>query len=295
VGALATTFDIVMGYTPSETSTPSRPTLVSMAGVTNGATLHAGAPAGSWVTLFGDGLSTTTRTWTASDFSGDRLPESLDGVSVQINNQPAAVYYVSPKQLNVLAPDAIADGDVQVTVTNATGASTPVTASLRRFMPGFFQFPQEYAAAVRPDGSTIAPAGLIDGVTSTPARPGETIVLFGTGFGPTNPATSAGQVVSAPAPTANPVEIQIDTQQATVSFAGLTSAGLYQFNVTVPDLPDGDYPVTAEVGGVRTAKVVRLRIEKQTSAGLASPPAKIDGDHKAYLALIQRMRGSLTA
>jgi uncharacterized protein (TIGR03437 family) len=42
----------------------------------------------------------------------------------------------------------------------------------------------------------------------------------------------------------------------------MTGAGLYQFNVAVPALPDGDYPVVAEVAGVRTASIARLRIQK---------------------------------
>lgn len=262
VGALAVTFDIVMNYTPPSTPAPTRPTVVSMAGVTNAATLQEGAASGSWVTLFGDQLASTTRTWTANDIVNNRLPETLDGVSVQINNQPAAVYYVSPKQLNVLAPQAASDGNVQVTVTNAGGTSAPVSVNLQRFQPGFFQFPQEYAAAVRPDGTILAPSGLLDGVDSVAARPGETIMLYGTGFGPTLPVTLPNQVIAEPVSTANPVKVQIHNQQATVSFAGLTSAGLYQLNVVVPDLEDGDYPVTAEVGGVRTAKVVRLRIQR---------------------------------
>ena len=36
--------------------------------------------------------------------SGRQLPQSLDGVSVSINNKPAAVHYISAKQINVLGP-----------------------------------------------------------------------------------------------------------------------------------------------------------------------------------------------
>ena len=46
-----------------------------------------------------------------------KLPEALDGVSVSINSRPASVYYVSPTPINVLAPEALADGSVAVTVT----------------------------------------------------------------------------------------------------------------------------------------------------------------------------------
>jgi uncharacterized protein (TIGR03437 family) len=218
--------------------------------------------------LYGSGLATSTRTWSEADVVNGRLPQALDGVSVRINNQPASVYYVSPTQINVLAPETTADGPAQVTVTNANLTSDPVSVEFRRFSPGFFQFLGENAAAVRADGAYIGPAGLIEGVTTVAARPGDSILLFGTGFGPTNPATDPAQSVTSPAPAANAVRIQIHNQQATVAFAGLVSPGLYQFNVTVPDLPDGDYPVTAEVSGVRTSKFVKLRIERQTSAAI---------------------------
>jgi protocatechuate 3,4-dioxygenase beta subunit len=289
VGALAATFDIVLNYTPVENPTPARPTIVSMAGVVNGATLHSGAASGAWVTLLGDALSLTTRTWGAADFSGNILPQSLDGVSVRVNSQPASIHYISPKQINILAPEITADGSAQITVTNSNGTSDAVTVEIKRFMPGFFQFPSEHAAAVRADGTLIGPPNLMQGVTTVPARPGDAVLLFGTGFGPTNPAVPAGAVVSAPAPTENPVKIRIHNQDVAVAFAGLTSAGLYQFNITIPDLPDGDYPVTAEVAGVRTAKFVRVRIERQASANATEP-----SDPEPYRALLDQIRTSIT-
>jgi protocatechuate 3,4-dioxygenase, beta subunit len=273
VGALAVSWDVVMNFTPAETPVATRPTLVSMAGVTHGASLRAGAASGSWITLFGAGLSSTTRTWRDSEIVNNRLPQTLDDVSVRINNQPASIYYISPTQINALAPETLADGTAQVTVTSANLTSDPISVDFRRFAPGFFQFPGENAAAVRSDGTYIGPAGLIQGVTTVAARPGETILLYGTGFGPTSPSVDPAMVVSTPAATANAVRIQIHNQPATVAFAGLVSPGLYQFNVTVPDLQDGEYPVTAEVGGVRTAKFVKLRIERQTTAQSAAKPA----------------------
>ena len=268
VGALSVNWDIVMNFTASETPAVTRPTLVSMAGVTHGATLRAGAASGSWVTLFGAGLAPSTRTWRDAEIVNGKLPQALDGVSVRINNQPASIYYISPTQINVLAPETTADGPAQVTVTAANLTSDPVSVDFRRFAPGFFQFPGENAAAVRADGAYLGPVGLIEGLTTVAAKPGDNILLFGTGFGPTNPATDPSELAKSPAPTANTVRIQIHTQQASVAFAGLISPGLYQFNVTVPDLADGDYPVTAEVNGVRTTKIVKVRIARQTAAAV---------------------------
>lgn len=276
IGALSVNWDIALNYTPATTPTSNRPTLVSMAGIVDGASLRAGAGSGSWVTVMGTSLSNQTRVWGAEDFVGGRLPESLDEVSVKFDDQPASVYYISPNQINVLAPEFPQNRTAQVTVTRAGNISTPVSVEVRRFLPAFFQFPNEYVAAVRSDGALLAPAGLIPGANTIAAHPGDTILLFGTGFGPTSPQHPVNQVNPGPLPTANPVKVQIENQSVPVAFAGIVSPGLYQLNVTVPDLPDGDYPVSAEVAGVRTPKFVRLRIQRSNnvaSAGLATTHA----------------------
>lgn len=275
IGALAVNWDIVMGYTVPETPAATRPTLVSM----------AGAASGSWLEIHGSGLASTTRTWRSNEIVNGKLPESLDGVSVRINNQPASVYYISPTQINVLAPDTTIDANAPVAVTNSAGTSTEVTVAFKRLKPSFFQFPNENAAAVRSDGALIGPSGLFDGAVTVPAKPGDIVLLYGTGFGPTNPGVAAGQVPAAPAATTNPVKIQIDTKEVPVAFAGLTGAGLYQFNITVPDLADGDYPVTAEVGGVRTEKFAKLRIQKAASA----ERRPIKADKTEYALLLSRI------
>jgi len=49
---------------------------------------------------------------------------------------------------------------------------------------------------------------------------------------------------------------------ANITFQGLTAAGLAQFNIVVPDLPTGDYPVVAVIAGVRSASIARLRVQR---------------------------------
>lgn len=188
---------------------------------------------------------------------------------------------MSLTRLNLLAPDTTTEGNVQVPVTNSKGTSDPVTVAFMRLMPGFFQFPGDNVVAVRADGLLIGPSRLIDGVTTVPAKPGETIQLFGTGFG-----------VTTPLQTSTPVTVRIDSQDAVVTYAGLTSAGLCQINVTVPaNLGDGDYPVTPEVAGVRTAKIANLAISKTAAAGSSvSRPRLNRTDRQSFLALVRRIR-----
>jgi uncharacterized protein (TIGR03437 family) len=258
-------------YTNSYTLTPvaapqEKPSIVTENGVLNGASFKPGIASGSWVSVFGTSLSASTRIWRADEIVGGKLPTELDGVKVTINNKPAAVYYISPTQLNVQAPTDDALGSVAVQVTTAQGTSNTVTAQMQAFAPALFNFDPEnrkYAASQHADFSLVAKPGLFAGVSTRGARPGEVILLYGTGFGPTQPAVPAGQVVSTPASLANTVTVRIGGAVAEVSFAGLTGAGLYQLNVKVPDtLADGDAAVVAEIGGVRTPDGVFITVQR---------------------------------
>jgi uncharacterized protein (TIGR03437 family) len=251
IGELSAVFDIVLDYTPSDTLAGSSPAIFGMNGVVHGASYQPVVAAGSWISIFGSNLAPDARTWKAAT--------AIVGVAVNVNNKPAVVCYISPSQLNVEVPSDVS-GTAQVTVTHA-GGSASTSVSVQAAQPGFFVFAQNHVAAVRADGSYIGPANLLDGVTTTPAKPGDQVLLFGTGFGATDPAVPAGEVVTTPAPLANAVKIRIDATDAVVAYAGLVGAGLYQFNITIPDLPDGDRTVTAAVAGAWTQALAKLRIQ----------------------------------
>jgi len=80
----------------------------------------------------------------------------------------------------------------------------------------------------------IGPTGTSLGYQTVAAKSGDIIELFGTGFGPTDPAVPAGQAFSGAAPTTNPVTLRINNVSVTPTFAGLSGAGAYQLNITVP-------------------------------------------------------------
>jgi uncharacterized protein (TIGR03437 family) len=151
---------------------------------------------------------------------------------------------------------------VEVVVRNASGTSNAVMAEVQPVLPGFFLFDRYYVAANRPDGSFVAPAGLMQGLETKPAQPGETITLYGTGFGPTTQGVVSGEVFQGAAPLTSAPEIRIGTAYAEIRFAGLTAAGVYQFNIVVPNLPDGDHDVRATIAGVRTQPLARLRVHR---------------------------------
>lgn len=236
---------------------------VTITGVSNNASGATGIESGSWVSIYGMNLAGSTRTWQAADFSGNNLPTSLDGVSVTINGRTAAVYYISPTQLNVQAPTDTSIGPAQVQVTNALGSAMS-SATLQVYAPGFYTFQGKYVAAVHADGTYVAPIGYLGAaVASRPAQPGETLLVFGTGFGPTSPAVPAGQVVISTSPITDltQLHIKIGGTTASVQFAGIVASGEYQLNVVVPSLPDGDQVAVAEIGGVSTQPGLSITIK----------------------------------
>jgi protocatechuate 3,4-dioxygenase beta subunit len=118
----------IIGVT-MKTPTAAAPA-ITQAGVVNGASFKDGIAAGSWVAIFGQNLAAGTRALTSDDLVNGSMPASLGGVGVSINNKPAFLYYVSPTQVNVLAPDDASTGAVSVSVTNSAGTSSAASATL---------------------------------------------------------------------------------------------------------------------------------------------------------------------
>jgi uncharacterized protein (TIGR03437 family) len=251
-------------YTLAPAANTNQPQITSDSAIVNGASFQPGFAPGSWVTITGSNLSSATDTWDKSIVNGN-LPTALDGVSVSIGSKPAYVRYVSPTQINVQAPD-VGAGPVAVQVTNSSGASNTVTANAQTYSPAFFLWSGKYAIATRQDFSYVAPAGLFPGVTTVPAKPGDIIILWGTGFGPTTPAVSSGIQVPADKTysTPNPT-VTIDGTPATVFGSALAPsfAGLYQVAIQVPtNARNGDLAVKANINGVDTPDNVFLTVQQ---------------------------------
>jgi uncharacterized protein (TIGR03437 family) len=240
------------------------PAISATSGVVNGASFQAGIAAGSWLTINGQNLSTTTGTWGNSIVNG-ALPTTLDGVSVMVGSQPAYIEYVSPTQINAVAPN-IPAGPVSVTVTNSNVTSQPATAQLTAEEPAFFQW-GTYAVATRQDFSFAVKNGTFPGTTTVPAAPGDVIILWGTGFGPTSPSVQSG--VETPSTTtyntATAVTVKIGNMPATVYGAALAPgyAGLYQVAILIPaSLANGDYPVVATISGTQSPSTTLITVQQ---------------------------------
>jgi uncharacterized protein (TIGR03437 family) len=223
------------------------PVLQANSPVVNGASFLPPIAQYGWITLLGSNLSSTTRPWNpATDFVNGALPTALDGVSVTVDGKSAYVYFISPVQINALMPADPNIGSIQVTVTNQTLTSPVVPVPLPSVAPGLFTLSGGNAAARHANSTIVGPTTLYPN-NSTPAAPGETIELFGTGFGPATAPIPDGQVITTPIPITG-VTVMIGGAPAQVTYSGLTMAGVYQINATVPaTTPNGNATVTATI------------------------------------------------
>ncbi len=221
---------------------------------------------GEWVSIYGANLAGAAASW-----KGD-FPTSLAGTSVTIDGKSAYLSYASPGQVNLQVPADTAAGSVPVVVTTAAG-DTQSTVTLAQFGPSFFLLDAKHVAGIilRSDGSgaygggsydILGPAGTSLGYPTVAAKAGDTIELFGTGFGPTTPAVPPGQPFSGAAPAIYPVTLSIHNVSVTPAFAGLSGPGLYQLNVTVPSgLGTGDVSLQATVGGAQSPAGVVISLQ----------------------------------
>ena len=161
--------------------------------------------------------------------------------------------------MNAQIPSNVPLGSQPVVVTTPGGTSVayPFTVNVREpglLAPAVFTIAgAQYVGALFPDGVTfVLPPGAVAGVPSTRAKPGDTIVFYGVGFGLVSPDIPAGQIVTQSNQLSADFHISFAGTPAKVSFSGLTAGylGLYQFNVTVPNIPASDtVPVTFTLSG----------------------------------------------
>ncbi len=225
-------------------NTPSSAPYYTEASIANTAASIASyyAP-NSFVTVYGVNLAFATAALTADDISAGMLPTALPGTGVRvlINQIAADLWYVSPSQINLLVPNYLAAGPatLQIEVDGLAGPAIAITLSA--VAPAMYQIDAATVLAVHLDGTEVN--------SNSPAQPGEVIVLWATGLGPTSPEQLPNQLATAAATLATsdfgvwlngmPVDPSL------ILYAGVTPgcAGLYQVNLKLPD----DTPPNPEI------------------------------------------------
>ena len=269
--------DATTGIARVRLLTPVAP-LTTPPSITSGGIISAGAfgafasvAPGSWIEIYGANLAANSRLWTGADFNGVNAPTSLDGTKVTIGGQPAFIDYISPTQVNAQVPSNVGTGLQPVIVTTTAGANAPYTILVNAAQPGFLapsSFSiggKQYVVALFSDGATfVLPPGAIAGVPSRRAKAGDSITLYGVGFGSVTPNIPAGQVVQQTNTLAAALHILFGQTEAVVGYGGLApnAVGLYQFNVVVPNVaPSDTVPLTFTLGGVAGTQTLYIAVQ----------------------------------
>jgi len=269
-------------------------------GIVNAASyqpITASLAPGELITLFGANLSSVTMFMQG----GQAFPATLGGVSVSIDGLPCSIYYVSPTQLSVIVPYAVASnqtGLANIQVTNNQVPSNVVQMYLTDAAPGAFSLgiPTLLTQSGQPSVDGIGYAAALHAATyqvitpSNPAQPGEYISIYLTGLGTVTPAITDGAL----GPSSPPLSVAdlygagflgvffndygsngSTGNPGTIQFAGLAPglAGLYQINVQVPTsgLSAGD-DVYIEFG-TDAADVNQIQIPYGTQSGASAAAA----------------------
>ncbi|HMD47539.1 MAG TPA: hypothetical protein VKG79_00515, partial [Bryobacteraceae bacterium] len=197
-----------------------------------------------------------------------------------VNGIAAPVYLVSQSQISALIPYEIADQPFATFQVVANGSkSNMVTVYVDNSSPGIYTLTENGIGA-----GAILHADYTEVSDSSPAKPGETVIMFLTGLGPVTPgvadgAAAPGSPVSKSVEAANiGVFLGGSFVPSNVLFAGLAPgfAGLYQVNFTVPDggLTNGDNGIAFEtIEGVNQMATISLGGFSSTS-GMALPSAR---------------------
>lgn len=238
---------------------------VNAGGVVNGASFVPApdnfvAP-NSIVSIFGVDLALRTEPVTTDTLRQGRLPFTLAGVSVQIGGQLAPLYFVSPTQINAQLPANLVGRPQPWTlrvVREGLVHAAEVEVQVREAAPGLFPVVAH---------ANFSVVGRGDPLGSTPAAPGEIVILFGTGFGPTDPPVEEGQLPPFGADVILPRRVLLNGQELpaqNVLYFGQAPlyAGLQQINIRLPSaLVSGDYEVVAEVNGAASQKGIFITVE----------------------------------
>jgi uncharacterized protein (TIGR03437 family) len=140
--------------------------------------------------------------------------------------------------------------------------------SLQPFAPAFFVFgnSMSIAAEEAQTGSLVADPSVVAG--ASPAKPGDIVSLYGTGFGDTSATFVAGQLATGAASLTSQITVTIGSTtlaSSDILYAGLSPGsinGLYQINVRIPSTaPSGEVPVTILIGGLPTQSGATIPIQ----------------------------------
>jgi uncharacterized protein (TIGR03437 family) len=217
------------------------------------------------VTIHGRNLSRNTWAMRPEDLLGPVLPVTTpdQAVHVQVNNVRVPLYFVSPNQINFWMPASLAEGPATVRVYRELLVGPAARLTLLAESPELFRSIEGMVAGTLADGSALSEA--------RPARAGDTVVLYGTGFGRveySDAGAANSAVPRAPAQLVRREEfrVRIDGEELgreAIYYVGVTPGylGLFQVNVRLPQPAKSRPTVEAGFAGNWSGGAVWLPME----------------------------------
>jgi uncharacterized protein (TIGR03437 family) len=246
------TAELYGGIAPNQTPPPT----LAPGGTLNNLNPVVGAPLspGTIAQVYGTGLaSAVTSTGPAP------LPTLFSNTFALVGATQAPLYSLSSGQINIQIPyEVTANQQVPIVLSVNNALTLPLMLNMVASAPGVLSADDGQTPPSVQDGAHIVAQHSSNGtlVSSTsPAAPGEYLVMYLVGMGPTNPAVKSGaETPTAPLSyvTEQPT-VTVGSQTSTVLFAGLTPGfvGLYQIDFQVPTgASSGDLVVTVTQNGV---------------------------------------------
>jgi uncharacterized protein (TIGR03437 family) len=268
----------------------------SITAVLNGASNAAGLAPGAFFIVKGTGLSPTSVPFVSYDVP---RPTTSNGVKITItgtiggSGTDAYIYYLynqgGVNQLAAVLPSTILPGSYNVTVTNGT-VSAPFAIQISAAKPGLFTQDssgtgtasvQNYISPSQVDLNRLT-TGSANGATISPAKPGQTLIAWGSGLGAYTQADNAGGVYYDFSTHGTVVHAVVGGVNAPVTYAGRAGyAGIDQINFVLPaNVPTGcAVPFQIDVNGV-VSNATTLAIADSSGNATCTLPGYTSDDLK---------------
>jgi len=213
----------------------------------------AGLAPGTIAAVYGTGLAAGAVSTGAAP-----LPVTFDKTFALLGPTQAPLYSLTSSQIDIQIPnEATATQQLPIVVSVNNALTLPLMLDIVATAPGVLSFVDGPTPPYVQNGAHIvaqrADGTLVSG--TSPAKPGEVLVMYAVGLGATNPSVASG--AATPASPYHLVTVQptvtVGSQPSTVSFAGLTAffVGLYQINFQVPaNAASGELEVDVTQNGI---------------------------------------------
>lgn len=226
----------------------------------------------SLAVIYGENLSSATVSRLEAAPSALLMPTLLPGagVTVKVNGLLAGLEYASPEAVVFLVPPELVAGTAKIVLTRNSLNGPAVYVRLREAAPSLFPLEDGWALARRGDGAAWL-------LPDQPARPGDEVVLYGTGWGPLQRLPVNLLVPGHPNELRFRSSLQVlldgrEVEPDRILYAGVATGapGIYELRFRLPEWCPPDPEIRLSISGSLTQPGLRI----PAAAGGPQPPGQ---------------------